>query len=163
MNLTESFEKLVGRFETYYDVKREDVTSPFDAEAVFHSHDEQFFLVRSATISEAESHEYVYFAKRDSLDAEMLRTLDVKAWEAGLSHVNPHKDHRNSDVTLIILAERISDEAAALIPGLRHYKSYRFSLQGWSQYRLIAVESSSGRIVYNRQGKDLKKLVSDIL
>ncbi len=163
MNLTEPFEKLISRFETYYDVKREGVTPPFDAEAVFHSHDEQFFLVRSATISEAESHEYVYFAMRELLDKELLLQLDEEAWNTGLSHVNPHKDHRNSDVTLIILAEQISEDAAALIPGLRHYKSYRFSLQGWSQYRLIAVETSSGRIVCNRQGKDLKKLVSDIL
>ncbi|MCC8136531.1 MAG: hypothetical protein LIO76_00420 [Clostridiales bacterium] len=162
MDLTQPFEKLLGRFETYYDVKRENVTPPFDAEAEFHSHDEQFFLVRSATISEAESHEYVYFAQRGTLDVDTLRSMDEKAWEAGISHVKPHKNHRNSDVSLIILANEITDGAAAVIPQLRHYKSYHFSLQGWSQYRLIAVESSTGRIVCNRQGRDLKKLVSDI-
>ncbi|MCD7842914.1 MAG: hypothetical protein LUG56_10645 [Lachnospiraceae bacterium] len=162
MDLTQPFEKLVSRFEAYYDVHREDVTPPFDAEAEFHSHDAQFFLVRSATISEAESHEYVYFAKRDVLDEDALRAMDEKAWEEGLAHVTPHKDHRNSDVSLIILANEITEGAAALVPKLRHYKSYQFSLQGWSQYRLIAVESSTGRIVFNRQGKDLKKLISDI-
>ncbi len=162
MDLTQPFEKLVSRFEAYYDVHREGVTPPFDAEAEFHSHDEQFFLVRSATISEAESHEYVYFAKQEVLDVDTLREMDEKAWETGVSHVNPHKDHRNSDVSLIILANEITEGAAAVIPKLRHYKSYHFSLQGWSQYRLIAVESSTGRIVCNRQGKDLKKLVSDI-
>ncbi|MCD7814919.1 MAG: hypothetical protein LUH20_12900 [Lachnospiraceae bacterium] len=163
MNLTEPFEKLLSRFEAYYDVHRaEEAPAPFDAMAEFHSHDEQFFLVRSATISEAESHEYVYFAKRELLDADSLRTLDARAWEDGLSRVKPHKDHRNSDVTLMILAGQMTDEAAALIPKLSHYKSYRFSLQGWSQYRLIAVEQSSGRSVCNRQGRDLKKLVSNI-
>ncbi|MCD7955790.1 MAG: hypothetical protein LUG93_08585 [Lachnospiraceae bacterium] len=162
MDLAEPFERLVGRFDTYYDVHRENVTPPFDAEAEFHSHDEQFFLVRTATISEAESHEYVYFAKREMLDVNTLRLLDEKAWETGTARVKPHKDHRNSDVTLIILSENISDEAAALIPKLRHYKSYRFTLQGWSNYRLIAVEHSSGQIVCNRQGADLKKLVRNI-
>ncbi|MCC8045933.1 MAG: hypothetical protein LIP12_10605 [Clostridiales bacterium] len=162
MGLTEPFEKLVSRFDTYYDVRREDVTPPFDAEAVFHSHDEQFFLVRTATISEAESNEYVYFAKRRMLDADELRMLDAKAWETGITHVKPHKDHRNTDISLIILSEKMTDEAAALVPKFHHYKSYRFTLQGWSNYRLIAIEQSSGRIVYNRQGADLKKLVRNI-
>ncbi|MCD7736906.1 MAG: hypothetical protein LUI07_08120 [Lachnospiraceae bacterium] len=162
MNQTNPLGKLLGRFDTYYDVHREGVAPPFDAEAEFHSHDEQFFLVRSATISEAESHEYVYFSRQDTLDAATLRTLDETAWSRGLSRVRPHKDHRNSDVTLIILADTLTEDAAALIPRLRHYKSYRFSLQGWSQYRLIAVEQSSGRMVCNRQGRDLKKLVSNI-
>ncbi|MCD8023467.1 MAG: hypothetical protein LUF30_11045 [Lachnospiraceae bacterium] len=162
MSLKESFDKLVSRFDTYYDVRREDVEPPFEAEAVFHSHDEQYFLVRSAAISEAESHEYVYFAMRETLDANALQMMDSAAWERGLAQVTPHKDHRNSDVTLIILADKISDEAMRQIPKLHHYKSYRFSLQGWSQYRLIALEQTSGRVAYNRQGADLKKLVSNI-
>ena len=83
MNTTEILEKLLRSYSVYYDIQRENVTEPFAAEANFHTHDEQYFLVRSATISEAESNEYVYFANpyddyhlykmtHDGKNAEML-------------------------------------------------------------------------------------------
>ncbi len=159
MDQKEALNRFLRAFEAYYNVRREEIEPPFDAEAEFHSHDEQFFLVRSATISEAESNDYVYFASRDLLDEELLRRLDETAWERGLARVKPHANHRNSDITLIILADTITEGAAALAPKLRRYKSYRFSFQGWTHYRLLAVELSSGRAYTNRQGRDLKKLV----
>lgn len=163
MNATETLEKLLRSFRVYYNVKEEEVTPPFTAEAEFHSHDEQFFLLKSARISESESREYVFFAVEEELDEEKLLALDKTAWETGLSRVRPHAEHKNTDVTLFILAERITDEAFQKVKKIRHYKSYQFSLQGWSHYRLVAVELSSGRAAYNRQGQSLKELVRNIL
>lgn len=161
--MTELLENILKSYSVYYDIKQEDVTEPFAAEAEFHTHDEQYFLVRSATISEAESNEYVYFAVEDKVDSEKLAQLDEKAWEAGLSRIHPHSSHRNSDITLVIMAEQLTEDAFAKIPKLRHYKSYRLGLHGWTNYRLVAIEHSSGRAVFNRQGRDLKKLVCNIL
>lgn len=163
MNRAEFLDKFLRSFESYYDIKRMDVTAPFAAEAEFHTHDEQYFLIKSATISEAESNEYVYFASTEKLDKESFQELDRAAWETGLSRIRPHKNHRNSDITLYILADHITEEVFSLIPKQRHYKSYCFSLQGWTNYRLVAIELTSGRSAYNRQGRDLKKLVCNIL
>ena len=162
MSKEDILEKLFSSFQVYYNIKREDVELPFVAEAEFHTHDEQFFLVKSAVISEAESREYVYFAAEECLDEESLIRLDEAAWERGISHVKPHGNHRNTDVTLIIVADKITAEAFEKIPKLRHYQSYRFGFQGWSNYRLVAIEQSSGRAAYNRMGKSLKKLVCNI-
>lgn len=162
MTASEALEKLLPSFASYYDVVREDVTEPFAAEAVFHSHDSQYFLVRRAVISEAESNEYVFFAAEDKLTAERLRTLDETAWETGMSRVEPHASHRNSDVSLIVLADVIEPDAAALIKKLHRSKSYRFTLQGWSNYRVIALETSSGRLVHNRLGRGLRKILRNI-
>ena len=162
MNVTEALEKVLPSFEVYYNVRREDVTPPFIAEAIFHSHAEQYFLVKSARLSESESNEFVFFATADTLDEDLLNTLDKKAWETGLSRIHPHPDHKNSDVTLFILSQHITDDAFKKVQKLTHYKSYKFSLQGWSHYRLAAIELSSGRAAYNRQGQSLKKLVSNI-
>lgn len=162
MSKEEILEKLFSSFQVYYNIKREDVESPFVAEAEFHTHDEQFFLVKSAVISEAESKEYVYFAAEECLDEENLIRLDETAWERGIAHVKPHGNHRNTDVTLIIVADKITPEAFEKLPKLRHYQSYRFGFQGWSNYRLVAIEQSSGRAAYNRMGKSLKKLVCNI-
>ncbi len=162
MTATEALEQLLRSYVRYYDVIREEAEPPFAAEARFHSHNEQYILVKSACISEADSHEYVYFATADSLDAASAQELDRIAWERGTAHVKPHSAHRNSDVTLVILAERIAPEAMAAIRKFRHYQSYRFGLQGWSNYRVIALEISSGTLVYNRLGRDLKKLFRNI-
>lgn len=162
MNRDEILEKLFNSFQIYYSVERENIDSPFVAEAQFHTHDEQFFLVKSAVISEAESQEYVYFASEERLDLETLLLMDQEAWNRGISNVKPHASHRNTDVALIILADKITDEAFLQIPKLRHYRSYRLGFQGWSNYRLVAIELSTGRAAYNRLGRSFKKLVRNI-
>lgn len=163
MTVNEILDKLLRSFQVYYNVRREDVTPPFVAEAEFHTHDEQFFLVKSAVLAEAESREYIYFATQEYLDEESLMHLDETAWASGMEKVRPHKDHRNTDVVLFIIAEKISEEAFKKVSKLRHYQSYHLGLQGWSHYRLVAIEQSSGRAVYNRPGRSYKKLIRNII
>ena len=163
MNKDEILEKLLSSFQVYYDVKRDNIEPPFVAEAQFHTHDEQFFLVKSAVISEAESKEYVYFASEENLDLKKLLQMDQEAWSRGTANVKPHTSHRNTDVALIILADMITEEAFFQISKLRHYQSYRLGFQGWSNYRLVAIELSTGRAAYNRLGRSFKKLVRNII
>ena len=163
MTVSEAMEKLLHSYEIYYNVNRETPTKPFAAEAVFHSHDEQFFLVKSAKLSEAESHEYVFFAEEETLTAERLQFLADTAWAEGISRVEPHSSHQSSDVVLGILAENITPEAMALVPKLRHYQSYHLGFQGWSHFRLYALEIPSGHSAHNRQGRTLKKVFQSII
>ena len=162
MEMEEKLEKLLRSFERYYNVRRENVEEPFVAEAEFSLHDEQYFLVKSARLSEADSKEYVYFATEERLDSEGFLALDEAAWNRGVSRVRPHASHRNTDIVLVILAEEMEEEVFSVIPKTKHYKSYRLGFQGWSHYRLIAVELSSGRVATNRQGRSLEKLVRNI-
>lgn len=159
----EILSKLLPLFEGYYNVKTDDVEAPFAAEAVFESHNEQYYLIKAAKVADIDTKEYVYFAKSDRLTPEGLEELDSAAWERGLSKVEPYNGHRNTDVSLIITAGTIDDDAAKMIRKMRHYKSYRFGFWGWSNYRLVAIECSSGRAFYNHQGRSLKKLVGNIL
>lgn len=164
MTISETMDRILKSYQNYYDIKRgEDVLPPFVAEAIFHSHNEQYVLVKSAKLSEQESNEFVFFAQEEQLDAGTVNQLDEIAWNAGLSRVVPHNSHRNSDVTLVIVAETVSKEAAARIKKLHHYKSYRIGFQGWSNYRIIVLENSSGLLIYNRQGRELKKLYRKII
>ena len=158
MTPAQALETLLKSYRRYYNIVTEGVEAPFAAEAVFHSHDEQYFLVRSAKLAEAEAHEYVFFATADTLDLAATQTLDRTAWERGLSRVMPGPNHRSSDVTLVSLAETIAPEEKRYIEALKRYQSYRFTLHGWSHYRAIALETSTGDLSYNRRGRDLKKL-----
>ena len=162
MNASDALEKLLRSYVRYYDIRREDVCPPFAAEAAFHSHEAQYFLVKRATIGESESHEYVFFATTDHLTLPLAQQYDEAAWTEGLSRVQPHKAHRSSDIILIILADRVDAEAAQYLKKLRRSKSYQHTLQGWSDYRVIALETASGALACNRRGRDLRKLLRNI-
>ena len=162
MTPSEALERLLHSYDAYYDVTRENATAPFAAEAAFHSHDEQYFLVKSAKLSEADCHEYVFFAAEDKLTLSGAQMLEEAAWAEGMRRVKPHESHRSTDVILVILAGSIDPDAAAFIKKLRRYKSYKFSFQGWSHFRVIALETSSGLLTCNRMGRSLKKLLGNI-
>lgn len=138
------------------------MADPFAVEAEFATHDEQYFLLKSAKLFESDSKEYIFFATEEQLTFERLTELDEKAWSECMSRVRPVQGHKCTDAALIILAEKIDDDAFSAVRKIRHGKSYRFGIYGWSNYRLIAVELSSGRVAHNRLGESLKKLVSNI-
>ncbi|MBO4319609.1 MAG: hypothetical protein J5857_03980 [Treponema sp.] len=158
MESNEALEKVLNSYRGYYNIKTEDVDPPFVAEAVFQSSTEKFLLVKAAKIADIDSNEYVFFAKEENLSPERLMELDSKAWERGISKVEPHENHRNSDVILIVIADNIEDSVFTVAKKLKHYKSYRFTFWGWSHYRLIAYDCSTGKFACNRMGKDLRKV-----
>lgn len=162
MTAAAALDKILPLFQVYYDITREDVTEPFAAEAAFHSHEEQYFLLKSAKYTECDAHEYVFFATLDKLTLADAQRLDEIAWTEGLSRVKPSSIHRSTDISLILLAEAVDPDAAAYIRKLRRSKSYKFLLHGYSNYRAIAIETSSGSMTYNRLGQHLKKLFSNI-
>lgn len=162
MTASEALERLLPSYIRYYDVFRENVEPPFAAEARFHSHGETYVLVKSARISEADSHEYVYFYTGQTLTAGDVQKLCDIAWDRAMAFVKPHSAHRNSDVTVILLADRIEPEALTAVRKMKRSKSYHFSLRGWSVLRTVALETSSGTLACNRQGQDLKKLFRNI-
>ena len=158
MTAQASLERLLKSFRQYYDIKTEDILSPFSAEAEFHSCETGYFLVKKAVISEAESNEYVFFYTAQELSAEDVSRLGQIAWDEGLKRINPHKDHKNSDVTVFFLAENVSDEAFKAVKKHKRYKSYNHSLHGFSHYKAVAFDTTTGDLAYNRMGAEKKKL-----
>lgn len=163
MSTDETLNALLPLFRRYYNINTETAEEPFVAEAAFESHNEQYYLIKAAKVADVDMNEYVYFAKCDILDDEELINLDNTAWERGLSKVRPGYNHRSTDVTLVIIAGRIEEETKKKIRRMRHYKSYKWGFNGWSNYRLVAIGCSEGKAFYNHQGQNLRKLVGNIL
>ena len=157
-----AMEKLLKSFGQYYDVRTENVIAPFVAQAEFHAHDEHYVFVRAAKISESDSNEYVYFHQGEKLDLFLLNTLCHKAWTDGISKINPYFGHRNSDVVLVVLADFVDDAEKKKIKKMRYYKSYKFSFCGWSHFKLVVKELSSGKVFCNNQGTVFRKTLSNI-
>ncbi|MBR7063860.1 MAG: hypothetical protein IKI31_01700 [Treponema sp.] len=159
MTTDEALEKFLHSFEQYYNVQKGSSCNDFVAEAEFHAHNEQYILVKAAKIADIDSSEYVFFAKENVLSSERLSELENAAWETGLLRVKPYAGHRNTDVTLVVLADSITPDAFLQVKKLHHYKSYKFGFHGWSSFRVLAYECSSGKAVTNRHGNNLRKLV----
>lgn len=162
MTAKDALQILLRSYMRYYNVTEEDVAEPFAAEAAFHSKDVQYFLVKSVKMSESESHEYIFFAVTEHLTLAQAQQLDAAAWERGMARVEPHPGHRNTDIHLIVLADKLDADAAKFLKKLHRYEGYNHTFWGWSHYRVIALETSSGRLTYNRMGQILKKLFRNI-
>lgn len=161
MTLEEALDRLVGSYLRYYDVVREDV-APFSAKAEFHAHGESYLLIKQAKMWEMDSNEYVYFFASEEPDASSVLELVETAWDEAMAKVQPGTNHRNSDVTFLLLAQTLPPETRKALKHTNRSKGYAHGLQGWSNLKLGAIELSSGKIATNRHGADLKKLLQNI-
>ncbi len=158
----EMLEGLLKSFGGYYTVRQDGVASPFVAEAEFHSHTEQYFLVKAAHIADIDSNEHVFFASEPHLTVDRLAALDQRAWEEGLSRVKIGEGHRNTDISLIILCDSAEKDTLKKAGRIYRYKSYKWGFQGWSGYRVAVWEAEGGSISCNRLGKNLKELIGRV-
>ena len=161
MDRQEILERVIASYECYYDINKETPVEPFVAEASFRSHGEEYFLVKSAKITEMDSSETAFFADVVTLDEAIYDRLVDKAWNETLERADVKTNHRNSDGILIIVADAIDAGVKKKIRRTRRYKSYRFMLWGWSELRVIAYEHTLGKVVCNRQGDMLKGLFAN--
>lgn len=151
-------ETLLGAYTHYFDIQRHvtagDVT--FAALAQYHSRSGKYVLVKSAKIWSIEMNEYVYFAAVDRLDAALLDTLYKAARDAGLALIKPHSEHMRSYVSLAVIADSIDEEAQRRLRKIRFRKSFWLALHGWMEFRIAAIDLSTGQILSNPAGKDVR-------
>lgn len=156
------FEKLLKSFEHYYSITQDDTVLPFDAHAEFVSKGEQYILVKAAKIAQIDTNEFVYFKNVPSIDFSQLQQLAEKAWDLGQSRIKPYYGHKNSDITLIVIADKLNDDVKKNIKKIKFSKSYKCGLYGWSNFKLAVKELSSSDAWSNRLGSDMKKLLYKI-
>ena len=161
--LSERLDKLLNAYSHHYNVQRDTAVEGgnFPASAEFYLRDENRLLTKDHIYYAVEQHEYVYFFLAEHLDEATLRRQIILSQQAGLARVRPHKEHMCSYVTLVILADTIEPQAAALLKKTRLRKNYRFTLYGWMEYRIAAMECSTGRSFSNPAGREARKTLED--
>jgi len=157
-----TFESFLKSYSVYYNITR-DSSLGFDAEAVFNSKSEQYFLVKAAKVADICSAEYVYFSLEDRLTSDRLKELDEKAWNNCISRAKPGPSHKNTDAVLIVMANSLDDDIPDFVKKAKHSKNYNLALYGYSNYRLIVIEFDKGVVYFNKQAKILMRLVGNIL
>ncbi len=158
MELKAALARLLPAFEAYYTI--EPGVAPFAAQAVFHTHGEGYFLIRSAKYAETNSSEFAYFVLEPELTQKRARELAEAAWRAGQQRVCPSFNQRVSDVLLIVLTGRLP--SADCLRKIRFARSFRLGLMGYSRLRMAAVEPATGRVACNPLGRELAKLLGRV-
>lgn len=159
MELSERLEKLLNAYSHHYNVTR-DVTvegGHFPATAFYHLRDEHYLVRRDKQFYALEQHDYTYFYVTEHLDAETLQAQIDLSLQAGMAEVKPHKEHMCSYVTLVILAERMDPEAKKLLKKTRFRKNFLFSLHGFMEYHIAAMECSTMSFLSNLSGRVARK------
>lgn len=134
--------RILAAHETWFDVQRdyEYAGFSFPGYAEFHSHGEQYVLVKRAKLWEVDTHEYLFFVLEDLLDAKQAQAWIDFVCTKGLEKVDPVPNHMSSAVTLVVLCNRCTPEAAKLFRSTRKRKNYMLGVRGWADVRLAIVQ-----------------------
>ena len=160
LTLNDRLNTLLDAYAHHYSNIERDVETqfgPYAAKADFFMRDENYAFFKKAVISAYEQYEYAYFYLADHLDENMTKDLLDRTLKLGMTRVKPHKEHKSSYVTLVILANTITPEAKKLIQKTRFQKNFRLSLHGWMEYHIAAMECSTNSFLSNPGGKGAKK------
>lgn len=153
--------KLLRAHSSYYNVfdEHEHAGRVFPGYAEFHSHGEQYVLIKRAKLWEIDNHDYLFFDLADVLDVEKVGQYIQFMQEHAIKKVNPQPNHMSSNLSLIVIADSVDDDAARLLKKTRFRKNFKLGLEGWTDLRLAVVDLSGRRVVTNGAGKDMKQIL----
>ena len=150
--------RLVAAHEAWYDVftDYEFAGRTFDAYCEFHSHGEKYVLVKRAKLWEVNAHEYLFIDALDHLDAGTLDSYVEFMETRALEKVDPVPNHMQSSRSLVIVADRVDDEAKRACRKTRFRKNFALGIRGWADLRLAVVDIAGHDVVTNGAGKEMK-------
>ena len=158
---------LKGVYSAYYDVEEFPGDGPLKALCVYHSRDSQYVLSKKVELWAAETHEYLYLWDMEKLDEEGVEEIFRRVLSDGEPRVAPHSQHMSTYLTAVVLYHSADPRALDKLKKLKRRREFRLSLHGWMEFRIAAVDLSTGKIFTNRAGKvlekDLRRLVERII
>ena len=150
--------RILAAHEQWFDVRRgyEYAGRTFPGYAEFHSYGEKYVLVKSAKLWEVDTHEYLFFVLADALDETQVRDLVSFMEHDGLKKVVPKPNHMSSAISLVIVADSCTQEAAKAVRKTRFRKNFALGIRGWADLRVAVADLSANRVITNAAGKQLK-------
>lgn len=154
-------------YTAYFDVEDIDDGTALKARCGYHMRDSQYVLVKKAELWAAESHEYLYLWDAGCLDTGLTEEIFRRTLADGEPRVRPHSQHMYTYLTAVVLYESAGPGALERLKKLKKRREFKLSLHGWMEFRIAAVDLSTGEITVNRAGKalakDLKRLTDRII
>lgn len=157
-------DRLLEAHEVWFDVTRnyEYGGQSFEGYAEFHSHGEQYVLVKRAKLWEVDAAEYIFFTQADVLDDALLNSLLGFMKTQAVNKVDPAPNHMKSYISLVIIAEHMEPGVGKRVKKAAFHKTYRFGLRGWAELRLCAIDLEARNVLTNAEGKAMKQALEEI-
>ncbi len=159
-----AIEGLIKACAAYYDIEEIHDGTPLKALCAYHMRDSQYVLVKKAELWAAENHEYLYLWDAGALDTAGVEEIFRRTLEDGEPRVRPHAQHMYTYLTAVALYASAQPDALERLKKLKKRREFKLSLHGWMEFRIAAVDLSTGEITVNRAGKalakDLKRLMA---
>ena len=122
--------RLLRSYAAYYDVEPMEAQEPLVATAFFHVHGTKYVLSKKAELWATDNNEYVYFFSVPHLTEEVFDQCIQLAYERGMEHIHPDKNHMSSYIVALFLCDTYTEEAMKKVKRCRMRKSFQFSLKG---------------------------------
>lgn len=160
-------EGLKKAYTAYFDIEEINDGTALKARCDYHMRDSQYVLVKKAELWAAESHEYLYLWDAGCLDVPLTEEIFRRTLEDGEPRVKPHSQHMYTYLTAVALYDSAQPDALTQLKKLKKRREFKLSLHGWMEFRIAAVDLSTGEITVNRAGKalakDLRRLTDRII
>lgn len=161
-------ERILAAHQSFYDIRKDYLFEGkrFPAFAEFHTYGEQYVLTKRAKLWEVNTHDFMFFEFADELDAAALTDEAAFITQKAIRKVAHGPNHMSSALTLVIIANRCTDEAFAAVKHTKFRKNFRLGLHGWSDLRLAVVDLSrpdGKNVATNAAGKKLKEALASNL
>lgn len=118
------------------------------------------FISKNMIIDKFECNEHCMIKNVDMVTQEYLLDFEKFLEDCTLKIVNPHRDHKTTYITGIIITNDVEEEIPKLVKKYRYTKNYMFSIRGWSIVRLIVVDLINEKIYSNKASKELVESLS---
>lgn len=153
----ELIERLLAAHAAWFDVTRRYEFSghTFPGYAEFHSHGEQYVLVKRAKLWEVDAHEYLFFDAIDHLDMAALDEAVRFMTTSAIEKVEPKPNHMSSYLSLVLVTDSADKDAMDAVRKVRFRKNFMLGIRGWADLRLAVVDLATQRIATNGAGKEL--------
>ncbi|MCD7904477.1 MAG: hypothetical protein LUC97_01295 [Clostridiales bacterium] len=163
MTRDETVKRLIECYEGYFDIHYSEA-SPIGlyARCDFHIHNSKYVLVKSAKLWEADCHEYVYIFSVDKLTEEVFERCRAYVIQEGDKLIDPKPGHMYTYLTAVFICDDFTKEAVKLLKRSKRYKSYKLSLNGWSEFRTFMIKADDKTFFSNKAGKESSKLVKNL-
>ena len=162
-----ALDRLKRAYAAYYDIEDIEDGTPLKALCAYHMRDSQYVLVKKAELWAAEHHEYLYLYSLPKLDEAALEEACRQTLDLGTPLVKPHAQHMYTYLTALVLCDEADEQALRALTKKKHRREFKLSLHGWMEFRIAAVDLSTGEITTNRAGKafgkDLKRMVERVI
>lgn len=160
----EALEKLLDSYEAYYNISRSAKgQEPLVAVCEFFERSEKFVISRKAELWSANCEEFIYLFDVPVLTMGVYEECRDYALNDGMKRAHIGKGHMYTYITPVFICSSLEEDAKRALKKCHIYKSFHFSLHGWMDFHVAALNVTTNEIYTNRSGRCVEKVLKSVL